>query len=117
MTTQRYIYINSIQFNPTSVEADEDRIGTSRRMSDGSLVYYHRAFKTRWTIQWNNLHESRLTIIHGISTLNSQLTFVDYDNNSHTVLILPGGCKTTVSAEKTSKNAKYYDVTLVLDEV
>jgi len=116
--SNRYIFMNSVQFNPTSVEAEEDKIGESRRMGDGTLRYYHRAFKSKWTLNWTAVKEANVPAIRTIARLTTSFTFVDYDGVSHTVMVLPGGFTTSLSAEKVdAAGIKRYDVTLVLDEV
>lgn len=116
--SQRYIFMNGTQFNPTSVQADEDKIGESRRMGDGTLRYYHRAFKSKWTINWTAVRETNVPAIRTIARLTTSFTFIDYDNVSHTVMVLPGGFTTTLSAEYVDASGiKRYNVTLVLDEI
>lgn len=114
----QYIFMNSQAFNPTSVEVNEDKIGESRRMGNGTLRYYHRAFKNEWTITWTSLRENFVPAIRTIAKLTSSFTFTDYDGVSYTVLVLPGGFKVSVSADKVDGSGiKRYDVTLVLSEV
>lgn len=114
----QYIYLNGSPFNPTSVESEEDKIGESKRMADGTLRYYHRAFKSKWTISWTAIRETFVPAIRTISRLTTAFTFVDYDGVSHSVIVLPGSFKTTVSAEKVDgAGVKRYDITLTLDEI
>lgn len=116
--TARYIYMNGTQFNPSEVEITEDKIGESRRMGDGTLRYYHRAVKRKWSIKWTGLRETYLPAIRTIFALTTSFTFTDYDSVSYTVLVLPGGFSYTLSAEKVdAAGVKRYDVQLTLDEV
>ncbi len=113
----QYIYMNGTAFNPSSLDTNDDKIGESRRMGDGTLRYYHRAFKGQWTIKWNGVKETFLPAIRTIAQLTGSFTFIDYESASHTVMVLPGGFSHTLSAEKVSPGIKRYDITLVLDEV
>ncbi len=118
MTTQRYIFMNGTQFNPTSVDTEEEKVGDSKRMADGTMRYYHRAFKNKWSIKWSRLRESSFTAIRTVAQLTTSFTFKDYDNVSWTVVILPGGFKHTIAADGVdSAGVKRYDVELVLDQV
>ena len=113
-----YIYLNGVQFNPTSVESEEERIGESRRMGDGTLRYYHRAFKSKWTITWEKVRESYVPAIRTISRLLTTFTFIDHEGTSHTVMVLPGGFKTTLHADGVDMvGIKRYTITLAIDEV
>jgi len=113
-----YIYLNGGQFNPSEVEMkDDEKIGESRRMADGTLRYYHRAFKSQWVLKWNGVKEVYVPAIRAIGRLTSSFTFIDYESVSHTVMILPGGFSRTLSADKVSPGIKRYDVTMTLDEV
>lgn len=116
--SNRYISMNSVQFNPTSVEYEEEKIGESRRMGDGTLRYYHRSIKRKWTITWTGLRETYLAAVKSIAALTTSFTFVDYDGVSYTVLILPGGYKHSLNADKVDGlGVKRYDITITLDEV
>jgi len=117
MTTNQYITINSITFNPTSVETSVERVGESRRMADGSLKFYHRADKKKWTLQWTSVRAALVINIEDVASITNTTTFIDYDNTSHTVVFLPGAFKKTLSADKVTPSQRYYDVTLVVDEV
>lgn len=113
-----YIYMNGVQFNPSEVEMkDDEKIGESRRMGDGTLRYYHRAFKSQWAIKWNGVKDIYVPSIRVIGRLTTSFTFIDYDSISHTVMVLPGGLSRTLSAEKVSQDTKRYDISLTLDEV
>jgi len=117
MSTQ-YIFMNGVQFNPSEVEMkDDEKIGESRRMADGTLRYYHRAFKGQWSIKWNGVKESFVPAIRAIGRLTTAFTFVDYEGVSHTVMILPGNFTRTLSADKVSPGIKRYDISMTLDEV
>lgn len=113
-----YIYLNGTQFNPSEVEMkDDEKIGESRRMGDGTLRYYHRAFKGEWVIKWNGIKETLVSPIRTIGRLTTSFTFIDYESVSHTVMVLPGGFTRTLSAEKVSPNMKRYDIQMTLSEV
>ena len=113
-----YIYMNGVQFNPSEVEMlDDEKIGESRRMGDGTLRYYHRAFKREWTIKWNGVKEAYVPAIRAIAQLTTSFTFTDYDSVSYTVMVLPGGMSRTLSAEKVSPGIKRYDIQMKLSEV
>jgi hypothetical protein len=106
----QYISINST----SSLE----KIAESRRMADGSMKMYWIANKYKWTIQWTSLRESSIAAIETIAKLTTSITFIDYDAVSHTVVLLPGCFKKTISADKVSSLARrFFDVELVLDEV
>jgi hypothetical protein len=112
--------MNSVQYNPTSIEIEDDRIGTNRRMGDATLRYYHRAFKSRWSIHWSGLRETKAeyTALKALGLVTAAFTFTDVDGTSHSVLILPGGFKRSLAADRMNQlGIKYYDVDLVLDEV
>lgn len=114
----RYIYMNGVEFNPSEVEIkDDEKIGDSRRMGDGTLRYYHRAFKGQWSITWNGVKETFIPAIRAIGRLTTSFTFIDYDGVSHTVIILPGNFSRSLTAEKVTPDTKRYDVSLTLDEV
>ncbi len=114
----RYIFMNGVQFNPTSFEVDDTKIGESRRMGDSTLRYYHRAFKAKWSLNWTNVQEAYLPAIKTIAHLTSSFTLIDYDGISHTVMILPGGAKYKLDATGVdSASVKRYTIDLVLDEV
>lgn len=116
--SQQYIYLNGTQVNPSELDAkDDDKIGESRRMGDGTLRYYHRAFKSEWTLTWNGVKETFVPPLRTIGRLTTSFTFIDYDSVAHTVIILPGGFTRKLSAEKVSPNMKRWDVTMVLTEV
>lgn len=113
-----YIYMNSVQFNPSELDAkDDEKIGESRRMGDGTLRYYHRAFKGQWTVTWNGVKDTYVPAIRAIGRLTTPFTFIDYESVSHTVIILPGNFSRKLSAEKVSPGVKRYDITMTLDEV
>lgn len=110
--------MNGVQFNPSEVEMkDDEKIGESRRMGDGTLRYYHKAFKGQWVIKWTTVKESYVPAIRTIARLTTSFTFIDYEGVSHTVMVLPGGMSRTLSAEKVSPGVKRYDVSITLDEV
>lgn len=113
-----YIYMNGTQFNPSEVELkDDEKIGESRRMGDGTLRYYHRAFKSEWTIKWNSIRDTYVPAIRTIARLTTSFTFIDYEGVSHTVMVLPGGMTRNLSAEKVTPGIKRYDITMTLTEV
>lgn len=113
-----YVFINGVQVNPSALDAKPDeKIGESRRMGDGTLRYYHRAFKGEWTLTWNGVQEAYLPALRTVARLTTSFTFIDYDSVSHTVMILPGGFTAKLSAEKVSPGIKRWDVTMVLSEV
>ncbi len=116
--SNRYIVMNGVTFNPTSVEYEDEKIGESLRMGDGTLRYYHRAFKGKWSISWSNVKETSVTPIRAISRLTSSFTFTDHEGNSFTVMVLPGGAKFSLSADGVDNaGVKRYNVDLTLDEV
>lgn len=118
MATQRYIFMNGVQFNPTSVDTEEEKIGESKRMADGTMRYYHRAFKSKWSVKWTKVRETNMAAIRAVAQLTTSFTFKDYDNTSWTVVILPGGFKHTITADGVdSAGVKRYDVELTLDQV
>lgn len=113
-----YIFMNGVQFNPSEVEMhDDEKIGESRRMGDGTLRYYHRAFKGQWVVKWTGVKETLVAPIRAIGRLTTSFTFIDYESVSHTVMILPGNFTRTLSAEKVSPGMKRYDISMTLDEV
>lgn len=113
-----YIYLNGVQMNPSEIELkDDEKIGESRRMGDGTLRYYHRAFKSQWTITWNGVKDIYVPAIRAIGRLTTPFTFIDYEGVSHTVMILPGNFSRKLSAEKVSPGIKRYDIQLTLDEI
>ncbi len=114
----QYIYLNGSAMNPSEVELkDDEKIGESRRMGDGTLRYYHRAFKGQWTVKWSGVKETLVAPIRAVGRLTTSFTFIDYESVSHTVMILPGGFTRSLSAEKVSPNMKRYDISITLDEV
>ena len=114
----QYIYMNGVQFNPSEVEMkDDEKIGESRRMGDGTLRYYHRAFKRQWVIKWTGVQESLVSNIRTIAQLTTSFTFTDYESVSYTVMILPGNMTRSLSASKVSPGIKRYDITMTLDQV
>lgn len=118
--SNRYITMNSVQYNPTSVSMSLPKVGESRRMADGTLKYYHRANKRTWEIAWTALNENnaQYAAVETLAALSSSFTFVDYAGTSYTVLILPDNFTKNISAEKVSTAyVKYYDITLTLTEV
>jgi len=118
--SNNYITLNGTQFHPTSVESEDDRIGETRRMGDATLRYYHRAFKSRWTIHWSGLREnkSEYSALKTLNAVTTSFTFTDVDGVSFTVLILPGGMKRSLSADRMNMaGLKYYDIDLVIDQV
>lgn len=116
--SNRYITMNGVQFNPSSIDIEESKFGTSRRMGDGTLRYYHRANKYKWTLDWTNVRETLLPAIRTVGRLTTSFTFIDYENTSYTVIILPGGFTLKLSANGVdSAGLKRYNVTLVLDQV
>lgn len=118
MPTQRYIYMNGVQFNPSSFEYDEEKLGDSYRTDDGTLRFHYRATKRKWTIQWTNVRETYMTSIKALAALTTSFTLVDYDNISWTVMLLPGAFKYSINAENVDGSyVKRYNVTLVLDQV
>ena len=116
--SNQYITMNSVSFNPTSVDYEQEKIGESRRMGDGTLRYYHRATKAKWTITWTAVKETYLTAIRNIAALNTSFTFIDHNGTSYTVIVLPGGFKHTLTADKVDAiGVKRYDITLTLSQV
>ncbi len=114
----QYVYLNSVMLNPSAIDAKPDeKIGESRRMADGTLRYYHVAFKGEWTLTWNGIKEAYVPAIRAIARLTTSFTFIDYDSVSHTVIILPGGFSSNLSAEKVSPGIKRYDLSMTLSEV
>src|SRR5688572_21313353 len=115
-----YITLNGTQCRPTAIEIEDDKVGLSRRMGDGTLRYYHRGFKNRWSINWSGLRENSADYgtIQSLKSLTTSFTLTDVDGFSYTVLILPGGVKRRLSADKMNQaGLKYYDIDLVLDQV
>lgn len=114
----QYIYFNGTQYNPTEIGYEETKIGESRRTGNGTLRYYHRANKYKWTIKWGNVKESIASALRTLSLLSSTFTFTDYDSTVYTVICLPGGFKRTLSAEKIDGiGTKRYDVEMTIDQV
>lgn len=115
-----YITLNGVQCRPTSIEIEDDRVGLNRRMGDSTLRYYHRGFKNRWTINWSGLRENSAdyTTIQALKFLTTSFTLTDVDGFSYTVIILPGGVKRSLSADRMNQSGlKYYNIDLVLDQV
>lgn len=110
--------MNGTQFNPTSIDTEEEKIGEGKRMADGTLRYYHRGFKNKWTITWSRIRESYLPSIRAIAVLTASFTFTDYAGTAWTVAVLPGGFTHTLNADGVdAAGLKRYDITLVLDQV
>lgn len=116
--SNQYISINGTNFNPSGVDDDTTKIGDSRRMGDGTLRYYHRANKGKWVIKWNNLRETFITTIKTLAFTNATLTFIDYDGNTFTVIVLPGSWKRSIAAEQMGNDGiKRYNIELSFEEV
>lgn len=116
--TNNYVTLNGTQFRPTSVEPEETKIGEEKRMADGTLKFYHRAIKLRWTISWKGLIETSVAAIRTIYRLTTSFTFIDEFGTSWTVMTLPGNLSVSMSAERTRiDGTKYYDIDLVIDQV
>lgn len=116
--SNRYITIDGVSYNPSSVDDDMTKIGDSRRMGDGTLRFYYRNTKARWTLKWTSLRETSITTLRSMAFALSAHTFVDYDGGSYTVMVLPGSWKRSISANQVdSAGLKRYDIELSFDEV
>lgn len=112
------IYLNGQQLRPSSIERTATKVGTSQRMADGTLRYFHRANKSSWTITWEGVTEDILTIVRNVYTLTTSFTFIDEQATSFTVLCEGDALKYTLSATKIALGGhKRYDVTLTVNQV
>lgn len=50
-----------------------ERIGTDRRMSDGTLRRQHISIKRKWSVQWNNIPSTN-SAINGFRTVDGGLS-------------------------------------------
>ena len=116
--SNRYISLNSTQYNPTSVEYEDNKIGESSRKLDGTLRYYHRNNKGKWTIAWTRVQEAIADALFTMSLSTSTIAFTAYNGTTYTTLCLPGNFKRTLSAENIDGiGTKRYDVEMVLEQV
>lgn len=117
--SNRYLTINGGTYNPTTFEYNPAKIGEERRMANGALRFYYRATKGKWTLSWTKLRESNAQIaaLTALAEGSSSFTFVDYNNVSHTVTILPGNFTLSLSADSIGATGiKFYDMSVTLDE-
>jgi len=115
-----YVILDGIQIHPTNVDVEEERIGEMRRMADGTLKMYHIAYKLKWTLSWDTIHQDSydLLVARVKYRTTSPMIYTDENGNSYTVITSPDGKKETLSAEKQGINGKYhYDVELTLIQV
>lgn len=113
-----YITMNSVTFSPTTVEVSFDKIGTMKRAANGTLYFYFRSIKRKWSIAWTGLPETSLAAIRTLGALTSSFILIDEAGTSYTVIVPPGGYSAELSAERRSlAGVFYYDVSLEVEEV
>ena len=113
----RYIFFDGVQYNPTTVDYEETKVGESSRKLNGTLRYYHRANKGKWTIKWTRVQEAISVALRTKALATGTIAFTDYDSTVYTTICLPGGFKRTLSAENIDGiGTKRYDCELVLDQ-
>lgn len=108
------VTIGGTTFYPSTVDVTEERIGDTERMADGTLRFWHRAFKNTWTLTWNKLPESSLTSLRAKYRVTTSFTFNDENNTNWTVISTKFDTKLSVIG---LNGIIYYDVTLELQEV
>jgi hypothetical protein len=109
------VILNSVTLHPTSVEVEEIEIAESERMENGTLRKWHRAYKNKWTLTWDGLHQDNIAGIRTLFRTTGVIVFNDEENTSFNVMTME--FNHTLSATKESRNGVfYYDIELILEE-
>lgn len=116
--SNKFILLNGQSFSPTSIQQDEDRIAEVRRAVNGTLKISHRAWKSKWSINWTNLPETYIPSIRAIYRIMGSYIFQDELSRTFTVMNIPGGLSVALSAENISLSGIiHYTVDLQIQEV
>jgi len=108
--------LDSLIIHPSSINVEEERIGEEKRMADGTLRFFQRAIKLKWTLTWDSLDESWFTSLKGKGNSNDVIVYQDEFGDTYNTLARE--FTHDLSAEKISlDNTYHYDITIVLKEV
>lgn len=113
----KVVTLGSISFYPTTIETEDERIGEGpHRMLGGAARFWHRAYKKKWSINWNNVPEITVSGIRTRYRSVSNQTYVDQDSIPYIVIVTK--LKETLSAENISlPGTYYYSIDMELQEV
>src|SRR5262245_1371683 len=112
----KVVTLNSVSFYPTQIETEDMRIAETQRMLGGAFRMWHRAFKKKWTLTWDNVPETTISGIRTAYRKTTSVPYVDQDQISYTIITT--GYKESVHAGKISlPGVYYYDISLDFEEV
>lgn len=113
----KVVTLGGVSFYPTTIETEDERIGEGpHRMLGGALRFWHRAYKKKWSLHWENVPELTVSGIRTKYRVVSSQTYVDQDSTTYTAITTT--LKETLSAEDISlPGTYYYDIDMSLEEV
>lgn len=112
----KVVTLAGISFFPTTIETEDVRIGESARMLGGAFRFWHRAYKKKWNLHWENVPETTVSGIRTRYRSTSSQTYVDQDQITYTVILTT--FKESLSAEDISlPGVLYYDIDMSFEEV
>ena len=112
----KVVVLNCTNFYPTSIDVDDQRIGEGPvRMLGGALRFWHRAYKKKWSLHWENVIETIVPALRTEFRTSTAFTYVDQDSTSYQVVTT--SYKETILAEQISlAGYYYYNVDLEFEE-
>lgn len=112
----KVVTLAGVSFYPTTIETEDMRIAESQRMLGGALRMWHRAYKKKWSVHWENVPETTVSGIRTRYRSSSSQTYVDQDSTTYTVILTT--FKESLAAEDISlAGLYYYDLDLEYEEV
>lgn len=112
----KVVTLAGISFFPTTIEVEDMRIGESARMLGGAFRFWHRAYKKKWSLHWENVPETTVSGIRTRYRSTSSQTYVDQDSITYTVIL--NSFKESLAAEDIGLSGTlYYDIDLGFEEV
>jgi hypothetical protein len=77
--------LNGTTFYPSKIARTRKKVGRALVMYAGARVWMHRAEKSTWTLNWENIALATLNGIAAIEALTADFTYVDENGASFTV--------------------------------
>lgn len=110
------------QFNyeikPNDIQTTIVNIGDDIVALDGTTHRFHRNFKKKFKLKFQNVSETTAVNLHTVFTTPDQFVFQDIDGTKYTVLTEKDSFDETVAATKISlRGVKVYDVNIGLIQV
>lgn len=106
------------EIRPNSINKSIENINEDIRALDGTNHRYHRAYKSKWTLSFQNVSVGIADSLETIFTTPDEFVFQDMEGNSYSVFTDAGSFRRDLAGTSVSlQGVRLYTVTFDLCEV